>query len=371
MGECSGADFVDEHMELRVASVFIVLVLSAIGVFFPLLGLKNHIFHIPKILLFAVRFFGSGVIVATAFIHLLGDASEYLSEPCLGGIWQEYPWATAFCLMGVWIMFTIELCVSEYVKHKGLKRLDGCSGCAELVLDEDSAEPHTDPYHQSRRPLLHLHPAEQHLHLHQLEDLGASKSVQFAAAEKMNTSLSETLERDMEAATASDLSESTYRVLVSIFILEFGIVFHSVFVGLSLAIAQDEFRTLLVAISFHQFFEGMGLGARFAGAIWPKNQHWVPWALGLAFALTTPTGVAVGLGVRHTYSEDSREALLTVGIFNSFCSGILIYNGLVDLMSQDFIHGDFLRACRWKKVAFAYSMLTLGCLLMALIGKWA
>lgn len=364
MTECLTADFTDEHMALRVGSVFIVLVLSAIGVFFPLLGLKNHIFHIPKILLFAVRFFGSGVIVATAFIHLLGDAAEYLANECLGGVWQDYPWATAFCLMGVWIMFTIELCVSEYVKHKGLKRLDGCSGCAELVLDEES-EPHTDPYHQNNARALQSH--GEHLHLHQLEDMG-HKKVEF---EKVNTSGSDSLDRDMEAATASDLSESTYRVLVSIFILEFGIVFHSVFVGLSLAIAQDEFKTLLVAISFHQFFEGMGLGARFAGAIWPKNQHWVPWALGLAFALTTPTGVAVGLGVRHSYSEDSRESLLTVGIFNSFCSGILIYNGMVDLMSQDFIHGDFLRNCRWKKVAFAYSMLSLGCLLMAFIGKWA
>lgn len=361
MTQCAGSTFVDEHMELRIAAVFIVLVLSAIGVFFPMLGLKNNIFHIPKILLFAVRFFGSGVIVATAFIHLLGDASEYLTKLCLPKIWSEYPWAPAFCLMGVWIMFTIELCVGEYVKHKGLKRLDGCSGCAELVLEEDAAVHETDPYHANR--------ASPEIDLHQLEHLN-KEHVKFAEQKSSNSDVDVTM-KDMEAATSADLSESTYRVLVSIFILEFGIVFHSVFVGLSLAIAQNEFKTLLVAISFHQFFEGMGLGARFAGAIWPKSQHWVPWALGVAFTLTTPAGVAVGLGVRHTYSEDSMEALLTVGIFNSFCSGILIYNGVVDLMAQDFIHGDFLKACRWKKVAFAYTMLTLGCFLMALVGKWA
>lgn len=363
MGECKDASFEDEHMALRVGSVFIVLVLSAIGVFFPLLGLKNEIFHIPKIILFAVRFFGSGVIVATAFIHLLGDASEYLSNECLGNGWHEYPWAPAFALMGVWIMFTIELAVNEYVKHNGLKRLDGCSGCAELIVEEDGVrEMNPDPYHH--RNSLHLHCANSH----QLQSIEGDEVKKDEPVAKTSSDIRA---RDLEANTTSELSESTYRTLVSIFILEFGILFHSVFVGLSLAIAQDEFKTLLVAISFHQFFEGMGLGARFAGAIWPKNQHWVPWALAAGFSLTTPIGVAVGLGVRHSYSEESKSSLLTVGIFNSFCAGILIYNGLVDLMSQDFIHGDFLRACRWKMVAFAYVMLSLGCLLMAFIGKYA
>jgi len=45
-------------------------------------------------------------------------------------------------------------------------------------------------------------------------------------------------------------------------VLEIGIVVHSVIIGLSLGTAGsiDTIKPLLVALSFHQFFEGMGLG---------------------------------------------------------------------------------------------------------------
>ena len=53
--------------------------------------------------------------------------------------------------------------------------------------------------------------------------------------------------------------------------------------------------------------------------------------LGLAafFALTTPTGVAVGLGIRSTYNANSPAALATAGVFDSISTGILIYMALV------------------------------------------
>ena len=45
-------------------------------------------------------------------------------------------------------------------------------------------------------------------------------------------------------------------------VLELGIVVHSVIIGISLGAAQsiDTIKPLLVALSFHQFFEGLGLG---------------------------------------------------------------------------------------------------------------
>lgn len=36
------------------------------------------------------KYFGSGVIIATAFIHLLSPALEELGSPCLGAEWQVY-----------------------------------------------------------------------------------------------------------------------------------------------------------------------------------------------------------------------------------------------------------------------------------------
>ena len=44
--------------------------------------------------------------------------------------------------------------------------------------------------------------------------------------------------------------------------LELGIVAHSVIIGISLGSSQSPqtIKPLLAALSFHQFFEGMGLG---------------------------------------------------------------------------------------------------------------
>ena len=54
------------------------------------------------------------------------------------------------------------------------------------------------------------------------------------------------------------------------------------------------------------------------------------------FALTTPVGIAIGLGVSSTYNPNSKAALGTEGVFDSISTGILIYMALVDLIAVDF-----------------------------------
>jgi zinc transporter 1/2/3 len=43
------------------------------------------------------KYFGSGVIIATAFIHLLASGVSELSSPCLSPAWQEYVRALPVC----------------------------------------------------------------------------------------------------------------------------------------------------------------------------------------------------------------------------------------------------------------------------------
>ena len=56
--------------------------------------------------------------------------------------------------------------------------------------------------------------------------------------------------------------------MTAIFILEFGVIFHSVFIGLTLAVAGSNFTVLYIVLTFHQTFEGLGLGSRLATAQW-------------------------------------------------------------------------------------------------------
>lgn len=123
---------------------------------------------------------------------------------------------------------------------------------------------------------------------------------------------------------------------LNITLLEGGILFHSVFVGMTISITTDGFITLLVAIIFHQFFEGLGLGSRIA-AVPYKPKALKPWVLVVAFGTTCPIGQVIGLVTRDSYDQGSAFALILVGFFNAFSSGLLIYAALVDLLAEDFL----------------------------------
>ena len=90
--------------------------------------------------------------------------------------------------------------------------------------------------------------------------------------------------------------------------LEFGVIFHSVIIGLTLGTAGAEFSTLYPVIIFHQAFEGMGVGARLSAIPFPRKLRWAPWALCGAYGLTTPVAIAIALGIRTTYNGSSFTA---------------------------------------------------------------
>jgi len=63
----------------------------------------------------------------------------------------------------------------------------------------------------------------------------------------------------------------------------------------------------------------------------PPQYHYVPIIAALLYGLTTPIGIAVGLGVRATYNPDSTNASIVSGVLDALSSGILIYTGLVEV----------------------------------------
>jgi len=106
------------------------------------------------------------------------------------------------------------------------------------------------------------------------------------------------------------------KMSLNITLLEGGILFHSVFVGMTISITIDGFVILLVAILFHQMFEGLGLGSRIAAVPYPRGSI-RPWVLVVAFGTTAPIGQAIGLLARNSYDPNSAFGLIIVGIFNA------------------------------------------------------
>lgn len=149
------------------------------------------------------------------------------------------------------------------------------------------------------------------------------------------------------------------KMSMEITLLEGGILFHSVFVGMTVSITTEGFIVLLIAILFHQTFEGLGLGSRIAAVPYPKGS-WKPWILVFAFGTTAPIGQTIGLITRNTYDPNSAFALILVGFFNAFSSGLLIYAGLVDLLHADFLSEEADRLLTNKKKMLAFSFVLMG-----------
>ncbi|KAG6591806.1 Zinc transporter 3, partial [Cucurbita argyrosperma subsp. sororia] len=87
------------------------------------------------------------------------------------------------------------------------------------------------------------------------------------------------------------------------------------------------------------------------------------------FCLTTPIGIAIGIGVANSYDEASPKALIVEGILNAASAGILMYMALVDFLAAEFMS---LRMQRNAKLQFfADVALILGAALMSLLAIWA
>jgi hypothetical protein len=78
-------------------------------------------------------------------------------------------------------------------------------------------------------------------------------------------------------------------------------------------------------------FEGLGVGSRLALMKLPPKYNYIPFLGALLYAITTPIGIAAGLGIRTTYNPGSTRASIVSGILDSLSSGILLYTGLVEV----------------------------------------
>jgi zinc transporter 1/2/3 len=154
-------------------------------------------------------------------------------------------------------------------------------------------------------------------------------------------------------------------------LLEMGILFHSIFIGMSLAVSVgNDYIVLLIAIVFHQTFEGLALGVRIADITWP-HRALQPWLMAVAYGCTTPLGMAIGIATHTLYSPNSEIGLLVVGIMNAVSAGFLVFASLVELMSEDFLSDESWQILRGRKRVVACLLVFAGAFLMSLVGAWA
>lgn len=362
---CDTGNDYDGRIGLRVAAIFIIWLGSMVGSVFPVYANRHKGMKVPEWTFFVAKYFGSGVIVATAFIHLLGPAEDALRNPCLTGPITSYSWAEGIILMTIFVLFFVELMVMRYgnfehdheheheQKHEHEHDKHSNSELDTLKEDEISAIG-GKPASPAVDLVAEMHTRSRSTHAPGEDHLGHARE-----------------HTDIEEVYNPSSLEDYKAQMTAIFILEFGIIFHSVFIGLTLAVAGQEFNTLFIVLIFHQTFEGLGLGSRLAVTPWPKRKRWTPYVLAMAYSFSTPIAIAVGLGVRKTYPPGSQTTLIVNGVFDSISAGILIYTGLVELMAHEFMFSNSMQKAELKVVLAAFGLMCLGAGLMALLGKWA
>lgn len=313
-------------------------------------------------------------------LQLLAPAKDALKNPCLTGLITEYDWVEGIALMTIFVLFFVELMTMRYASLSDGADEDTESGPGRRYDDDVEAMHDREEGKADEGGESHIVVNVNGCGVALVPVTNANQPAASGSGEdELDHCLNEVEDKEVSSnltagtkSRRSDISAESYAAqLMAVFILEFGVIFHSIFVGLTLAVqSSTQFTTLYVVLVFHQTFEGLALGSRLATIPWPRSKRWTPYILAVGFAISTPVAIAIGLGVRQSYPPNSPTTLITNGVFDSISAGILIYTGLVELMAHEFIFSPYMQKAPIKVVLAACGNMCLGAGLMAALGKW-
>ncbi|AQK86625.1 zinc transporter 5 [Zea mays] len=305
-------------LRLKIIAIFFILAGGAAGAAVPALGRRLPALRPGAGPFLAVRAFAGGVILATGLVHILPAAFDALGSPCLaaaGGPWARFPFAGTVAMLAAVATLVVDTVATGYLRRK-----------AAAVGDEPPQLGGDDPEEASG--------GGRHGHAHGVDD--------------------------------DDDDLVRHRVVSQV--LELGVVVHSLIIGMSLGASDfpSTVRPLVPALTFHQLFEGIGLGGCIVQA---KFRLRSMVAMAVFFSLTTPIGVAIGIGISSAYDETSQTALVVQGLFEAAAAGILVYMALVDILREDFMSAR-VQGSAPLQAALSASLL-LGAGLMSMLAIWA
>ena len=231
-------------------------------------GSSGQLLGFLSTLICFMRGTGIGVIISTALVHLINEAYDYFGDE--GCNWEEITgydaWPMVFAMAGMWLISLMEF--------------------AHLRLDAMQAKAAGGPA------------VRESMHAVQLSVRGASAEIDPEKAP------------DKPAPLGKEPMTKYGRTAI---LVELSILIHSVIVGFDLGLQDvSSWRTLIVAIAFHQFFEGFALGQVILEASFRPLKNWLMIAF---FSLTTSAGIAIGIGtsLSPSWQGESPAVAATIG----------------------------------------------------------
>jgi zinc transporter 1/2/3 len=329
-------------LDLRIAAIFVIFV-SAMLLGLPPILMKRFQDTENK-LACLLRSFSAGVILGLATIHIIPSA--YFE---LAGL-VEYNFGGVVVLGGVLLLVIIESSLQSFYLH----RPAGSNPCGHGPHGGDSAR------------AIEAHDVD-------AEKAAASTEASLAAHVRQPSGTHgheclRSVTTDTFVAFASGPLQRV-RHYVTAYTMELGCIFHSVIIGVSIGVMTDSRMgvvVMLIAIAFHQALEGLSLGSVLSRANFSRLKQLVMLAM---YAITTPLGIAIGIGVAHTYDPDSVTSRAVQGSLNGVSGGMLLYISIYQLIAEEFSKTQLLTQTRFRLGMYAALILGAGC--MAVLALWA
>lgn len=170
---------------------------------------------------------GTGVILATAFVHMLPDALSNFSSPCLSQGWLSYgAFPGIFCMISSFALQLLEVVSVSHMnkmRQRNREKIEAELGNSGDYMEKLPVENGSNLSNHTANAM-----EERHEHHHHIGDSHGHVHGAF-------------LEED-----------DSYKH-IGTYILELGIVMHSILIGITLSTTENsEFTTLLIALVFHQ-----------------------------------------------------------------------------------------------------------------------
>ncbi|KAG8990329.1 hypothetical protein FRB94_010179 [Tulasnella sp. JGI-2019a] len=354
---------------IRLISIAIIFFISLFAAGFPIAAQRLHFLRVPSLLFFIGKHFGTGVILSTAFVHLLADAFSNLNGVKVAGL-ADLP--GLITLGSLLLIFLIEYTSTVYVET--------IADVAEKA--QQGASPH--PPHDSVQSILDATTQQQHTHDTETSPLLARQEAQRDAY--LDVYMHHHDHTHQNGHCVEKERRDKLVQLLGVLVLQLGIMLHSFVIGMTLAVTTpSHLPSLLTAIIFHQLFEGLSLGVRFSclptsiprspasPSSTPRCRsiRYVPHILTFLFAITTPVGIIVGLIIKSTIQSQAVDTIpggsTFRGVMAAISAGLLIYASCVELLAGDFVNDVDLRKSSKGRQTTALLSLICGAIAMALI----
>lgn len=385
----------DTSLSLRIASIFIVWTASAIGVSWPFLvkgagSTESEYFRMMKAC-------AAGVMLGIALMHLLPDSDEDLQE-----IAPDYCLAFAMTAAGVVLNLALEqialICLAARKREKMARKnsievvkIDSTTAemrertiehgehCGFVKCEHSKAtDIESAPFSGVRASHVHAY-GDSTVANQAIDENTQTQHGEVPAIDESTLTTASKLAEDIAESEADDEGEmianlmdaKTMRDMISLYAMELSISVHSIIIGVDIGLlaGNDQIPTLvslLVAICFHQFVEGSGLGTILRTMRNAQGNTKVIIFV-LMFAMTTPLGIFIGIMTSSQPQTPSQVA--TKGIANALACGSLLYISLTEMIATYFTSPDLIDKPVLKLKMIA--TFTFGIIAMAIIAIWA